>query len=86
MKWPKRAFFLYPSFSAVENLRYLAILAKLELSDSAIQEAMLQAGLKPERIVRKVGDFSKGIRQKVAIAFMLLKQAKLILMDEPTSG
>jgi len=77
---------LYPSFTAIENVRYLAVLAKLELSDAAIEEALTQAGLKSAHFTRKVGDFSKGMRQKVAIAFALLKQAKLILMDEPTSG
>lgn len=44
----KKDFLSVFKFSAVENVRYLAILAKLELSDSAIQEVLLQVGLKPE--------------------------------------
>lgn len=78
--------FLYPRFDAVENIRYLAVLAKMSLSDEQIQQALLNAGLTDADLTKPLADFSKGMRQKVAIAFALLKHARLILMDEPTSG
>lgn len=77
---------LYPRFDAIENIRYLAVLAKMKLSDQQIHEALTSAGLKQADFTKPLADFSKGMRQKVAIAFALLKHARLILMDEPTSG
>lgn len=77
---------LYPRFDAIENIRYLAVLAKMNLDDQEIHEALISAGLKPADFTKPLADFSKGMRQKVAIAFALLKHARLILMDEPTSG
>ena len=77
---------LYPRFNAIENIRYLALLAKMKLTDLQIHEALLSAGLKQADFTKHLSDYSKGMRQKVAIAFALLKHARLILMDEPTSG
>lgn len=77
---------LYPAFSARENIEYLSALAKLKLSTQQIVDALLAAGLGPAGINKPTSGYSKGMRQKVAIAFAALKQAKLLLLDEPTSG
>lgn len=77
---------LYPRFDAIENIRYLAVLANMKLTDQEIHEALLSSGLKQADFSKPLSDYSKGMRQKVAIAFALLKHAGLILMDEPTSG
>lgn len=77
---------LYPAFSATENIEYLSALAKLKLSKQKIVDALLAAGLKRTDISKATSGYSKGMRQKVAIAFAALKQAKLLLLDEPTSG
>lgn len=77
---------LYPSFTAIENIAYLAELAKMRVSDGEIKDVLIRTGITEYQLDRKVGSFSKGMRQKVAIAFALLKHAKLVLMDEPTSG
>ncbi|SFK49206.1 ABC transporter ATP-binding protein [Methylophaga sulfidovorans] len=77
---------LYPSFTAVENITYLAELAGVKVIESDIKDVLIRTGITETQLVRKVGGFSKGMRQKVAIAFALLKHAKLVLMDEPTSG
>ncbi len=77
---------LYGNFSAVENIDYLAALAGMKLEKKAARSALEAAGLSQEHWQKPVGGFSKGMRQKVVIAFAFLKQAKLILMDEPTSG
>lgn len=77
---------LYPSFTALENMAYLAELAELEVTHQAMTEALERTGVAVEHHKKALGSFSKGMRQKVAIAFALLKHAKLVLMDEPTSG
>jgi ABC-2 type transport system ATP-binding protein len=43
-------------------------------------------GLAVEAADRRVGTYSKGMRQKVGIAIALAKGAKALLLDEPTSG
>lgn len=78
--------YLYPSFTAVENISYLAELAGVKVIRADIKDVLLRTGITEAQLERKIGSFSKGMRQKVAIAFALLKHAKLVLMDEPTSG
>jgi ABC-2 type transport system ATP-binding protein len=77
---------LYPDFTAIENIRYLATLSKLAETDTSIKACLANTGITESQMTQKVGAFSKGMRQKVAIAFALLKHVKLVLMDEPTSG
>ncbi|MCC5797557.1 MAG: ABC transporter ATP-binding protein [Methylophaga sp.] len=77
---------LYDEFSAVENIAYLAELSNTATANADIHAALKTAGLAEDFHHRLVGGFSKGMRQKVAIAFAILKQARLVLMDEPTSG
>lgn len=77
---------LYPSFSAVENIEYLASLARLSFSREQIGRALEDVGLPSSAHHAHVESYSKGMRQKVAIAFALLKNARLVLLDEPTSG
>jgi len=77
---------LYGNFSALENMEYLATLAGITMHREAVQSALAAAGLAQQHWRKPVAGFSKGMRQKVVIAFAFLKKAKLILMDEPTSG
>lgn len=77
---------LYPYLSALENLDYFSRLSGFSYTRDKLQAFLLQAGLQQEAHGRRVGHFSKGMRQKVGIAIALAKQAKAIFMDEPTSG
>lgn len=77
---------LYPNFTAIENITYLAELSGLNIETDAIKSSLIKIGLSEVHIYKQVSGFSKGMRQKVVIAFSLLKHAKLVLMDEPTSG
>lgn len=78
---------LYDRLTARENLEYFARLYGIGKHESQerIKELALQFGMK-DYLDRKVGGFSKGMRQKVAIARTLIHDPELILFDEPTTG
>lgn len=78
---------LYDRLTARENLEYFASLYRLSKHDvqERIRDLAVQFGMK-DYMDRKVGGFSKGMRQKVAIARALIHDPEIILFDEPTTG
>jgi ABC-2 type transport system ATP-binding protein len=78
---------LYPHLTGVENLRYFNVLGGGEALDEGGLRALLRrAGLPEAAADRRVGAYSKGMRQKVGIAMAMAKKARALLLDEPTSG
>lgn len=77
---------LYEHLSARENVAYLLDLAGQNHGDKAIDQALASAGLSTDAFDRRVSGFSKGMRQKVAIALALARKVPALLLDEPTSG
>lgn len=78
---------LYPNLTGMENLAFFATLsAKADLEESDLRRSLERAGLPADAWDRRVGGYSKGMRQKVGIALALAKGAHALLLDEPTSG
>ncbi|PCG07731.1 ABC transporter ATP-binding protein [Sphingomonas ginsenosidimutans] len=77
---------LYDHLSAVENADYLLALSDERKGREAITDALQAAGLQERAWDQRLGGFSKGMRQKVAIAVALLRAVPVLLLDEPTSG
>jgi ABC-2 type transport system ATP-binding protein len=77
---------LYEHLSAVENADYLLALSGQRQVRGAITDALAAAGLQERAWDQRLDGFSKGMRQKVAIAVALLRQVPVLLLDEPTSG
>ncbi|WP_448662595.1 ABC transporter ATP-binding protein [Sphingomonas sp. CJ20] len=77
---------LYEHLSAVENADYLLALSGERQARGAITDALAAAGLQERAWDQRLDGFSKGMRQKVAIAVALLRQVPVLLLDEPTSG
>jgi ABC-2 type transport system ATP-binding protein len=77
----------YDNLTAAENLRFIAELNSISRADSSrrIDEALEMVGLADERDM-VVGKFSRGMRQRLGIADVLIKAPKVVFLDEPTSG
>jgi len=77
---------LYPHLTARENIEYFLSLAKAKRSTEDIDDALNQVSLAIEARDQRLSSYSKGMRQKVAIAVAMLRQAPILFLDEPTSG
>lgn len=77
---------LYPHLTARENVRYFLSLAGIKKSDDDVNQAFERVALQDNAWDRHMQTYSKGMRQKTAIALALLRQAPIFLLDEPTSG
>lgn len=77
---------LYEHLSARENVDYLLTLARTNTDPAVIDEALDAVGLVREAWDRRLSGFSKGMRQKVAIALAIARRVPVLLLDEPTSG
>ncbi len=77
----------YDNLTARENLRFIADLNNIDLAETErrIDEVLEMMGLTEERDM-VTSKFSRGMRQRLGIADVLIKQPKLVIFDEPTSG
>ncbi|MFM9895081.1 ABC transporter ATP-binding protein [Achromobacter xylosoxidans] len=74
---------LHPSLTGVETLAFYARLKRRSLSGNpALLEKVGIAGAAH----RRVGGYSKGMRQRLALAQALLGEPRVLLFDEPTTG
>jgi len=77
----------YEDMDARQNLRFVARLNRIPdaVSLERIEELLNVVGLL-EEAEKKVGIYSKGMRQRLGIAEVLVKEPKVIFLDEPTIG
>ena len=74
----------YPYLSGRQNLRLLAAYDDPD-SRPRIEEVLEVVELR-DRAKDRVGGYSHGMRQRLGIAAALLRQPRLLLLDEPTTG
>ncbi len=77
----------YDNLTAADNLRYTARLIGFKPMDreKRIAGALDRTGL-VEFADKRVGTFSRGMRQRLGLAEIVMKGAQIAILDEPTSG
>ncbi|UCH23055.1 MAG: ABC transporter ATP-binding protein [Deltaproteobacteria bacterium] len=77
----------YGDLNARQMLRFVADLNALsfEVADERIESALNTVGLQDESL-KKIGAYSRGMRQRLGIAELLIKDPKIAFLDEPTLG
>ncbi len=76
---------MYERLSAEKNLTIFANLYDVPDIDKSVNKYLSMLGLW-ERRHDAVGSFSKGMRQKLAVARALIHEPQILFLDEPTSG
>ena len=75
----------YPNLTGYENL--LVFQKILGFDKKNIQESLKIVGLdQPKNKKKLVKDYSLGMKQRLALAFALVKKPRLLILDEPTNG
>ena len=68
-----------------EYLKFVAGIYNLKNVDSVVDEVIKKVVLGPE-VHKKIGQLSKGYRQRVGLAAAIIHKPDVLILDEPTSG
>ena len=76
---------LYTDMYIKEYLNFVGEIYKVKNLNSRIDEIIKQTGLTPEQS-KKIGELSKGFKQRVGLAAALIHNPEILILDEPTTG
>lgn len=76
---------VYPNLTATRFVELQASLAGVRRPGDAVDRAIEQVGLTDDRH-RRLGEYSKGMRQRAKVAGALVSDPEVIVLDEPLNG
>jgi heme ABC exporter ATP-binding subunit CcmA len=76
---------LYEALSARENLTFAATMLAVDRPGERVSTALARAGLEAVADAR-VRTFSSGMKRRLALAKLMLRERRVILLDEPYAG
>ncbi|MDE7326885.1 MAG: ABC transporter ATP-binding protein [Lachnospiraceae bacterium] len=79
---------LYESISGLENLKFFGRAGKIHGGrlKERVNASAAMVGLTGEMLKMRVGEYSGGMKRRLNIAVALLREPKLLILDEPTEG
>jgi ABC-2 type transport system ATP-binding protein len=76
---------LYDNMTGKENLEYYSRIYRVTAAGTKIEKLLNEVGLKG-REGDRVGTYSKGMKQRLALARAMVHDPEVLLLDEPTAG
>ncbi|UBQ46223.1 ATP-binding cassette domain-containing protein [Bacillus velezensis] len=76
---------MYPNMTALQNLKYFTKLRSTSLRTDDLMNTLAKVGLE-QAARKKVKHFSLGMKQRLGIAYSLLHNPGLLILDEPMNG
>src|SRR5215216_3584918 len=76
---------LYDDMTALEYLKFMADLRRIPQSEDRAYETLESVNLQ-DRANSYIGNFSKGMRQRIGLAQALIHRPEVLILDEPTIG
>ncbi|WP_446476095.1 ATP-binding cassette domain-containing protein [Bacillus velezensis] len=76
---------MYPNMTALQNLKYFTRLRSTSLKTDDLMKTLAKVGLE-QAARKKVKHFSLGMKQRLGLAYSLLHNPGLLILDEPMNG
>ncbi|MBZ5517710.1 MULTISPECIES: ATP-binding cassette domain-containing protein [Bacillus] len=76
---------MYPNMTALQNLKYFTKLRSTSLRTDELMNTLAKVGLE-QAARKKVKHFSLGMKQRLGLAYSLLHNPGLLILDEPMNG